>query len=74
MGHVVRYAFDRGLRTFEFLRGTEAYKFKWTDRVRHLARIDLGISMRGRVATILTRAYRSIQNVAPNDRRAGLKN
>jgi len=65
MGQVVKYAFDRGFLAFEFLRGTEAYKFKWTDRVRRLVRADLGISRRGRVAVELTRAYRSIQHAAP---------
>lgn len=74
MGQVVKYAFDQGLVAFEFLRGTEAYKFKWTHRVRRLVRADLGVSRRGRVAVRLTSAYRSIQSVAPNDRSAGLKN
>jgi CelD/BcsL family acetyltransferase involved in cellulose biosynthesis len=74
MGQVVKHAFDQGLVTFEFLRGTEAYKFRWTDRVRHLVRADLGVSRRGGALVRLTSAYRSIQNVAPKDRSTGLKN
>jgi CelD/BcsL family acetyltransferase involved in cellulose biosynthesis len=74
MGQAVRYAFDRELMGFEFLRGSEAYKFKWTDCARHLVRADLGLSRRGRMAVRLASAYRSIQKVAPKDRSAGLKN
>jgi CelD/BcsL family acetyltransferase involved in cellulose biosynthesis len=74
MGQVVKYAFDRGLVAFEFLRGTEAYKFKWTDRVRQLVRADLGISRRGRALVRVTSAYRTIQSVTPNDHSTGLKN
>ncbi|MGE0449272.1 MAG: GNAT family N-acetyltransferase [Vicinamibacterales bacterium] len=74
MGQVVKYAFDRKLSTFEFLRGVERYKFKWTDRARQLVRVDLGLSRRGRLLVGLAGAYGSIQKVAPKPRWAGLNN
>ena len=74
MGQVVKYAFDRGLVAFELLRGNEPYKLRWTDCTRHLVRVDLGMTPRGRLSVLLTSAYRSIQMVAPKARSAGLKN
>jgi len=34
LSQIVRYAIDNRLEYFEFLRGTEKYKFHWTDKTR----------------------------------------
>lgn len=49
VGHAIKYAFDHGLACFDFMRGEEAYKFRWTDKTRQMFAVRLGVSLRGRV-------------------------
>jgi CelD/BcsL family acetyltransferase involved in cellulose biosynthesis len=49
VGHAIKYAFDNGLGCFDFMRGEEAYKFRWTDQTRQMFAVRLGVSLRGRV-------------------------
>lgn len=55
MAHAIQYAFDRRLRMFDFMRGGEAYKFRWTQTTRELVVIRVGLSWRGRTALALKR-------------------
>jgi len=48
VGHAIRYAFEKGLTCFDFMRGEEAYKFRWTDKSRQMFSVRVGISLRGR--------------------------
>jgi CelD/BcsL family acetyltransferase involved in cellulose biosynthesis len=48
VGHAIRYAFEHGLTCFDFMRGEEAYKFRWTDKSRRMFAVRLGVSRRGR--------------------------
>jgi CelD/BcsL family acetyltransferase involved in cellulose biosynthesis len=70
-GQAIKYAFARKLATFEFLRGMEPYKLRWTDCVRHLVRADVGFTRRGRVAASLAwaidRSRRWPRTGAPRD-------
>ena len=53
MAHNIQYAHDEGLRRFDFMRGGEEYKFKWTSDVRNMVRIDFSTSAKGRKALAL---------------------
>jgi CelD/BcsL family acetyltransferase involved in cellulose biosynthesis len=50
---IIKYAFDKGLRRFDFMRGTQAYKFDWTKTVRHIDVVDIGASAKGKAALLV---------------------
>jgi CelD/BcsL family acetyltransferase involved in cellulose biosynthesis len=56
MGQVIKDAFDRRLVLFDFMRGTEDYKFRWTSRTRDIAVLDVGVSAVGKGLVALTRS------------------
>lgn len=65
LGNIVRYrAMERmigeGIRTFDFLRGTEAYKFDWTDQCRHDELVLAGSAGGGRLGVNWLRLLRSV--------------
>lgn len=55
VGHAIKYAFERGLGLFDFMRGDEAYKFRWTDTTRSIVAVRIGVSWRGRTALAVRR-------------------
>lgn len=55
VGHAIKYAFERRLHLFDFMRGGEEYKFRWTDTIREIVVARIGISWRGRTALTLRR-------------------
>jgi CelD/BcsL family acetyltransferase involved in cellulose biosynthesis len=48
MAHSIRDAIDRGFRYYEFLRGDEAYKLRWTKTYRETTTLLLGRSFAAR--------------------------
>ncbi len=50
MAKVIQYAHDKGLVLFDFMRGDESYKFKWTQQVRNMVVIDLPVTAAGKTA------------------------
>ena len=48
MGRAIKYANDKGLDLFDFMRGSEDYKFKWTDKIRKMVTVDLAITQKGK--------------------------
>jgi CelD/BcsL family acetyltransferase involved in cellulose biosynthesis len=67
-GYAINYAFDRGLHLFDFMRGDEAYKFRWTETTRRIVAVRMGVSWRGRAALAVRRqtirAKRLVRRVA----------
>jgi CelD/BcsL family acetyltransferase involved in cellulose biosynthesis len=55
IAHAIQYAFDRKLLLFDFMRGGEAYKFRWTDDVRNMVVARIGVSTKGRTLLALQR-------------------
>ena len=55
VGHAIKYAFDQQLRFFDFMRGEEAYKFRWTQDTRDIMALRLGVSGKGRAALFARR-------------------
>ncbi|RMF54944.1 MAG: GNAT family N-acetyltransferase [Calditrichaeota bacterium] len=49
IGQVVRYCFDNGLNRFDFMRGGETYKFRWTDKARMIVVVDMGVTSIGKL-------------------------
>ncbi len=49
-GKAIEYAFGKGLKRFDFMRGAHSYKWDWTDKKRDLYRISLPVSRGGRLA------------------------
>ncbi len=48
IGLTIRHAIEEGATEYDFLHGTEPYKFRWARRVRDLTRLDLfGTGARG---------------------------
>jgi CelD/BcsL family acetyltransferase involved in cellulose biosynthesis len=45
--HAIRSAIEEGAREFDFLRGTEEYKSRWTDAVRRDLRMYLATTIKG---------------------------
>jgi len=48
MAEAIKYAIDRKLDYFDFMRGDEEYKFKWTDKVRNMVTMDLAVTPKGK--------------------------
>jgi CelD/BcsL family acetyltransferase involved in cellulose biosynthesis len=48
MGQSIKYAIDKELDLFDFMRGEEDYKFKWTDKIRTMVTVDLAITQKGK--------------------------
>lgn len=44
----VNYAIDHNCVEFDFMRGSEAYKYKWTNKVRYLYKLEYARSVKGR--------------------------
>jgi CelD/BcsL family acetyltransferase involved in cellulose biosynthesis len=55
VGHAIKYAFDRRLQFFDFMRGDEAYKFRWTQDTRSIVAVRIGVSRRGRAVLFARR-------------------
>lgn len=55
IGHAIQYAFEQRLEIFDFMRGGESYKFRWTDTSRELVVTRLGVSVKGRAALAFQR-------------------
>lgn len=53
VAHAVRAAFDEGMREYRFLRGGEAYKYRWATADDGLLTVAAGITRHGRLATRL---------------------
>ncbi len=43
----INHAMDHNCVEFDFMRGSEAYKYKWTDKVRYLYKLEYSCSLRG---------------------------
>lgn len=50
LGRVIEYCYQQGLQDFDFLRGTEDYKFDWTEHRRSTLACHVAITPRGKVA------------------------
>ena len=55
VGQAIKYAFERGLTRFDFMRGGEEYKFRWTSTTRDIVAVRLGVSHTGRAALAFRR-------------------
>jgi CelD/BcsL family acetyltransferase involved in cellulose biosynthesis len=55
VGYAIKYAFDRRLALFDFMRGSEEYKFRWTSTVREILVARAGVSWKGRAALSVRR-------------------
>ncbi len=56
VGHALQYCFQHGIREFDFLRGTEEYKFDWTAQTRQTLAWEASVSARGRALLFAQRA------------------
>jgi CelD/BcsL family acetyltransferase involved in cellulose biosynthesis len=48
MAQAIKYAIEKKLDYFDFMRGDEEYKFKWTDKVRNMVTMDLAVTPKGK--------------------------
>jgi CelD/BcsL family acetyltransferase involved in cellulose biosynthesis len=55
VGHAIKHAFDHRLALFDFMRGGEEYKFRWTSTVREIVVARVGTSWKGRAALTMRR-------------------
>jgi hypothetical protein len=51
--YLIEYSYDNKLKSFEFMQGTEEYKFKFTNTTRDLYHIDLYKGVRGYITKSL---------------------
>ncbi|MCL4699921.1 MAG: GNAT family N-acetyltransferase, partial [Burkholderiaceae bacterium] len=58
LGRVIERCYEERLVEFDFLRGTEDYKFDWTERTRPTLACDVALTARARVAHALAEAQR----------------
>lgn len=64
VGHAVKHAFDSELNLFDFMRGSEEYKFRWTNSVREIVVVRVGTSWKGRTAFALRRQVLKAKRLA----------
>lgn len=58
LARVIEYCYRNRLVEFDFLRGTEEYKFDWTERKRPTLACDIALSGRGKAALALAERRR----------------
>ncbi len=72
MGKCIEYAFNNGLTRFDFMRGAEDYKFRWTKQVRNMDEVYIGISEKGkrylRKQDFIYRAREGVKRFIPERR------
>lgn len=61
LARVLEYCYRNGVREFDFLRGTEDYKFDWTDRMRPTMACDIAVSPVAKAAHAMADARREWQ-------------
>ena len=61
MGKAIEASVAEGAREFDFLRGTEAYKFRWTDQTRDTWILEIPFSSSARLAFRAARSFRSLK-------------
>ena len=44
MGKCIQYAYEHGLDHFDFMRGSDGYKFKWTNTSRKIDSINIALT------------------------------
>jgi CelD/BcsL family acetyltransferase involved in cellulose biosynthesis len=59
LAHVIRESIEEGAREFDFMRGTEPYKFQWTSETRQDLRVRLASTRRGRLVVDAHRVARA---------------
>jgi CelD/BcsL family acetyltransferase involved in cellulose biosynthesis len=57
LGRVLQYCFEESIREFDFLRGTEDYKFDWTSETRRTMAWQAGLSLPAKIAFALAHAH-----------------
>ena len=62
MGQGIKYAIDKELDLFDFMRGEEDYKFKWTDKIRNMVTVDLAVTQKGKQMLALREFGLGIKN------------
>lgn len=62
----IRDAIDQQLEIFDFMRGAEEYKFRWTSDVRYLHRLIIARSVKGRIYLWRHRTIRSLKAFLKN--------
>lgn len=50
LGMIIQHTFEKGLKEFDFGRGTDSYKLKWNPVSKEMMVLRLGISKKGRFA------------------------
>jgi CelD/BcsL family acetyltransferase involved in cellulose biosynthesis len=61
LNDLIAWSIDKGLKTFDFTAGDEAYKDDWCDTVMPLFDVHIGLTTRGRAAAYLLSAGRRIK-------------
>jgi CelD/BcsL family acetyltransferase involved in cellulose biosynthesis len=59
LAHAIRASIEEGAREFDFMRGTEPYKFQWTSQTRRDLRVRLASTKRGRLVVETHRVARA---------------
>ena len=62
LGMIIRYSFEKGLKEFDFGRGTDSYKLKWNPVSREMMAMSLGISRKGKIALNSLKSFDQIKN------------
>ncbi|MCB0274466.1 MAG: GNAT family N-acetyltransferase [Calditrichaeota bacterium] len=57
MSKAIEYAHDRQLKRFDFMRGEETYKFRWTRHTRNMLLAYVGITRAGKNALIAKETF-----------------
>lgn len=50
IGQVIEYTHQNHLKRFDFMRGEDDYKFKWTQHIREMVVVNAGVTPKGRSA------------------------
>jgi CelD/BcsL family acetyltransferase involved in cellulose biosynthesis len=59
VAHVIHESIEEGAREFDFMRGTEPYKFQWTSETQRDLRVRLASTRRGRLVVEAQRVARA---------------
>jgi CelD/BcsL family acetyltransferase involved in cellulose biosynthesis len=66
MGEVIRYCHEQNFREFDFLRGLEPYKAKWSKSSRSTMTCEIALSGKALIYGYLTHIIRGLRKSVKN--------
>jgi len=62
ISHAIKYAIEKELSVFDFMRGEEEFKFEWTNTYKNMVICIIGVSTMGKMILYVLQIFLSLKN------------